>query len=801
MIQEFRDAAVGYARSWQTTMTVVVLLGLGVGASTATVSVMAAMLRNPIGLRSASDLVIIEGALLSLSGDLSPASPLLDYRDHLKTFADIAAYSDHEGGVNLGTAGETWRAQGAEVSTNFFGAIGAVPQKGRGFAPEEQDSGRNRVVVLSDGLWRTALGGSPGVVGRTITLNAISFTVIGVAPAGFRYPRDADFWIPISLGRDRIFTGPFIGYTVFGRLKSGYSITQARANLDMFVEAMKREAPHSWVTRRPMNMVLMSERLVAGVKLSLFILVLATSLVWVVACANASNLLLARTIARMKEIAIRTALGASPARIALHFLAEALLVSLLGALCGLLLAAVALHLILTYLPAEYPRIAIDNLLPWVFALDLGLSLVTGLVSVLPGVIQATTRRGEWLRSFGAGSATTRVETSRLARTLVVSQIAVAFVLITGAFSLARSLTALQHVDVGFRTSNLVAMSMSLPSARYPSVVTRRQFYDDLLQRTRALPQVVAADATNALPLGKADAIALLVSVIGHPSPKDFADRFALNVAVTPDYMRTVGVALLEGRYFTPDDTDRSAPVVIVNRTLARRYWSGKGAVGQRLEVAGASAPLQIVGVVGNVTQFSPRSKPEPQLYRPHTQSQSSLATVVVECRNDPEEVVPLVRGIVKSVDPEVALYGVTTLEQLVRGATGRERLLSYFMSIFAAIAIALAAVGVYAAMSRYVLQRRHEIGVRVAIGASRRNVLALILGQGLRLVGLGVAAGVALALVLMRTLTSALYGLGAADPLVYGGGAMLLLLIGVGACVTPARTASAVDPIVALRSE
>jgi putative ABC transport system permease protein len=803
MLNEFRDAIVGYARSWRTTVTVAVLLGLGVGASSATIGIMASMVRNPIGVDAPGELVVLDGALPSLSGQLSTGTQFLDYKSYLPAFRELAAYSDHEGGVNLGVGRETIRAQGAEVTGNFFSAMGVAPQAGRGFAREEGDSGRNRVVVLSHSLWKNVFGASQTAVGESVTLNGVPFTVVGVAPAGFRFPRDAEFWIPVSLGRDRIFTGSFVGYSVFGRLGSGHSIEQARANLDAFVHTMKREAHDSWVTRRPVTLVPMAERIVAGVRLSLLTLVLAAGLIWIVSCANASHLLLARTLTRMKEIAIRTALGASPGRIAAHFFAEACLLAVLGAASGLLLAAVALRLAITYMPAEYPRVPMAGLLPWVFALDLALSFATGLVAVLPGIIQVGRHRAEWLRSFGSGTAPTGADASRLAKLLVVSQVALASVLMTGAFGLARTLTALQNVDTGFSTSNKAAMGVSLPAARYPSPVARTQFFDELLRRTRSLPRVVAADATNALPLGKADTFALLCKVIGQPEPKDFAERFAVNVGVTENYLKTTGVALLEGRYFSAEDAAVSAPVVIVSRAFARRHWGSdtKAAIGRRLEIAGTASPAEIVGVVADVTQFSLRAKPEPQIYRPHRQAPITLTTVVVEASGDPQDVVPLVRSVVKSLDPEVALYGVTTLDQLVRQAAGRERLLSYIMGIFASLAVTLAAIGVYAAMSRYVLQRRHELGVRIALGAGRRRVLTLVLGQGVRLAGTGVAVGTLLALLSMQTMAGSLFGLAGTDPWLCGAAAVLLFVVGIGACVAPANSASTVDPLVALKNQ
>lgn len=799
MVQALKEAAVGYGRSWQTTAAVVLLLGLGVGANTASISVAISAIRNPIGVDDPDRLVLLDGAFLSTSGDWPPTAPVLDYAKHLRTFAGLAAYSIHEGGVNLRTDAETVRARGAEVSSTFFTTMGVAVPHGRAFTQDERVSGRNRVVVIGDALWRRAFGAAPDAVGRSVILNGVPFTVVGIAEPRFRFPRDADFWIPISWGSDRVFTGPATAYAVFGRLRKGVSLAAVSADLNSLREGMKTEAPASWLARDEIKAVSLSEHLVSRARLSLVVLVIATTLVWAVAAANASSLLASRALGRSKELAIRMALGASPGRLGARFLAEALLLAVLGGLSGLICAGVALRVVEGSMPTDFPQVSPTNVLPLVLVVGVGLALLTGLVSVVPGLVQVFVRRADWLRSFGMGAQATGAEPARMSGLLVVCQIALAFVLVAGALGLGRTFTALQRVDIGFRSSGLMTMSVSLPPTRYPSRMARVGFFDEVLRRTRALPKVQDAEATNALPFGKNDTIERLVTAVGRPAPKDFADRFAVDVYVTSGYLRTLGVSILEGRHFTPEDREGSTPVAVVDEVFARRFFGAVRAVGQRLEIAGAGAPVQIVGVVANMRDSSLTSPPEPHLYRPEAQA-GVLTSFVLRSEAGTAELLPVLRSIIRSVDPEVAVYQAGSMDQLVQAASARERLLTSVMSGFGAIAVFLSAIGVYAAMSAHVLRRRHEIGVRMALGATPKDIISLVVGRGSRLLVLGVLCGALLAAGLWRTL-EAVQGLGVPDPLLYGIGGSIIGLACTAACLKPAHTALGSDPLRVLRSD
>jgi putative ABC transport system permease protein len=468
MLQALKEAAVGYRRSWRTTAAVLLLLGLGIGANTASVSVAVSALRNPIAVSQPDRLVVLDGAFLSTSGDIPPTSPLLDYGRYLRTFAALAAFSEHDGGVNLRADNMTVRAQGAEVSPRFFEAVGVRIALRRGFRDDEEASGRNRVLVISHELWQSTFRGTRDVIGRAVTLNAVPFTVIGVAAPYFRFPRNAQLWIPVCFGADRIFTGPAIFYTVLGRLKDDVSMAGAVADIDALREGIKRESPSSWLARKPVNLIPLTDRLVSRARMSIVILVIATALVWLVSAANAAYLLLSRTLGRAKELSIRMALGASPARLGMHFLAEALLLAGLGAVSGLASALVALRMIGSSLPADFLLVEPFSVMRLVLTVGLSLALLTGLVSILPGLIQVMERRTAWLRAVGVGTHVSGREASRLSGALVACQIALAFVLAVGALGLARTSVALQRVDVGFHSADLVALSVSLPPARYPS---------------------------------------------------------------------------------------------------------------------------------------------------------------------------------------------------------------------------------------------------------------------------------------------------------------------------------------------
>jgi predicted permease len=798
MIDDFRGAVRELFRSWQATAAILVMLALGAVASSTAIFLMTTLLANPLDVGAPEQLVALRGALPSLSGKLASAKSFLDYRPLLRGAARAAAYSDHDGGVNVAIDERVLRARGAEVTAGFFDTLGKPMRSGRGFVEEEQQQGRNRVVVLSDALSTQVFGRATDPHGRTLRLNDVPFTVIGVAHPDLRFPRGAEFWIPVSIGPDRIFTGPAIGYSVFARLDAGTTLRGFQRNLTGFVAEAERQHPGSWPSRRTIEVVPLADEVVGSSRLALQILAVALAVVWIATAANIAAMLLARADAREEEMAVRWALGASPRRFVRQFMAEAALLGTAAVGCSVAAAFLGLPLVVRFLPEGYG----GGHAPWpaasTLSLALVLSLLTGALSVLPGLRRA-------LRSAPRDTMLRRGPSSRQTQSrrsiFVVSQLAAAMVLVSGTVVLGRSLLHLQQTDLGFDPGGTIAVSVSPPSATLQSRAPGPAFYDEVLDRIGSLAGVRATGATTALPLGKSDAIALLYSVVGMPTRGSFRDQFALTTAVTTDYFRAMGIAVVEGRGFSDRDTVNARPVLMVNRSLAHRYGGPAALVGREVTLAGRETPALVVGVVEDVRHMGATFEAGQQIFLPHSQMPALLTTIVVRTDGNPLRLVPDLRRIVAGIAPGVAVYDVATLEQLVRDSTRTQRLVSSVLAAFAMIALGLAAVGAFAAMTQFVAARRREIGVRMALGASTRDVARLVLGRAAMLAALGIACGATLAYVALRLVSNSVFGVLASAPGEYGIAAMVLFTTAAAACAAPTFAAVRIEPAIMLRND
>jgi predicted permease len=799
LILDLRYAVRTLTRSPGFTLVAVLTLALGIGANSALFSVINAVLLRPLPFRDPGRLVTLWESDPRHGLEREPVSPsnYLDWRAQSRTLEDVAAY--RYWGFVLTGGGEPERLAGARVSASLFPLLGVRLAAGRAFGADEDRFGSAAVAVISDALWRRRFGADPNVVGRSLTLNGGSYPIVGVLSPDAKLP-DADVWVPLALEPYALTQRGARSLTVVARLRPGATLDQARAELHAIAGRTSQVFPASagW----DVAVIALKDRLVAGVRPTLFLLWTAVGFVLLIACANLANLMVARALAREHEMALRTVLGAGRSRLVRQLLTESVLVALAGGATGLLLAWLGVEALLRLNLSNLPRtseIAVDGS---VLAFTLALSIVTGLAfGLVPAWHAAAPDPGRSLKE--SGRATDGVRLSAFRSAAITAEVAIALVLLVGAGLLARSLARFQAVDPGFLTSHVLTMSVSLPDSRYGEGSQKAAFFGQLLDRVGRLPGVTAAGLVSHLPLA-----GRRLSADVRPE-RGVAESPALPVAdyvsVTPGYFRAMGIPLLEGRQLSERDGPEAPPVVIISDVLARRLWPGASPVGQRVIVGSTigadTTPREIVGVVGSVRASGLESDPGPAVYAPYAQNPWPTMSVVVRSSADPVQLAAAARLQVLAVDAEQPVYNVRTLDDVLGASLAVRRVQMLLLGAFALAALALAAIGVYGVVAQAVRRRTHEIGVRVALGAQRRDVLKLIVGQGMRPVGIGVLAGGAAAVASGRLLRGLLFGVTPADPATFLAAALFLWLVALIACALPARRAANVDPVVALRSE
>lgn len=783
----------------------VLTLALAIGCCTATFSIINFALLRPISCDEPDRLVVLDDAFLSLRGDSSPG-PILDWKEGLQSFAEVAAYSDYNGGANLSGAGEPSRVRCVEVSASFFRVLGVNTALGRTFGVEEEKRGNNRVAIISAGLWKRDFEASPEVLGHTISLNSIPFTIIGVAPTDFRPPTRADLWVPISLGTDRVLTSPTIFYNIIGRLRPKVTLDQARFDVAALKERFRQERADTWVARRDIKVVPLIERMTGSSQTAFLVLAGSVLLVMLIACANVGNLLLSRATLRKREIAVRAALGASRLRLVRQLLIESLVVASAGGLLGFLLAHWFLQSLRGLSAIQMSPVAGATMDARALTFTLAASLLTGILAGLAPAIHAS--KVDLNMSLQRGAAD-QAGGSPWRRLFVISEIALALVLLSGAGLLVKSLVRLQNVDSGLDPTNVLTISIDLPRQKYPPEDMRLQ-YAQLLSRLASIGGCRSVGAINALPFSNTDVFAVLFDLAAQPAqPADeelrdgFAtkDRFATNLVVTPDYFRTIGIPLLKGRVFSERDDEASPKVLIVNRSFAKRYWPNEDPIGQLLLIAGDPTPSQIVGVVGDVKHFGLEKDSLQEMYRPYTQGSAALTSFVIRTEDDPLVLVPAVQTAVKALDRDLPIYDVMTMDRRLDESMAQRRLIVLVLGVFALIAVVLAMGGTYSVMSYSASQRTREMGIRMALGAERRDIFRLIIRSGLTLTAIGVGIGMACSIALTRLMSSLLFDLEPTDAGTLCVTTLSLAGVALLACLLPTYRATKVDPVVALRCE
>jgi predicted permease len=784
------------------TAAAVLTLALGIGANTAVFSVIDGVLLRPLPYRNPAELVVIweTNAQAAIFREPTSAPNFLDWRAQNRALDGMAATANWI--PTLSGQGDPQQLTGSMVTAEFSPVLGVAPALGRNFLPEEDRPGHEAVVILSHSLWERQFGSAPNVPGRKITLNERVFTVIGVMPPGFRHPeltrpaKRVEVWRPLALPPDpRGRRGDFL--RVFARTKPGVSLQQARTEMTAISERLARQYPEANAAFKT-ETVPLTEAIVGEVSRPLWLLLGAVGLLLLIACANVASLLLARATERRREFAIRAALGGARTRLFRQLITESLLLSLVGAVLGVLLAVWGLNSMVALGGAAIPRSDQVHVDGWVLAFTLAVSVLTGvLFGVFPAVQACRSDLGEALKA-GGRSAASGFRQNRLRALLVASEMALTLLLLVGAGLLLRSFWRIQSVQLGFQPARVLTAELKLPAFQKPDPVRNSSFLAGLLDRLQYLPGAEAVGGINSVPLSGRGA-ELDFRIQGRPEPPPNVVQDAIVSVATPGYFRAMGIALRRGRLFTFQDAREAPPVALISEAMARRYFSAEDPLGKRIDVG--EGWMQIAGVVADVRHQGVLTEPKAQIYMPHAQKGWPLMTLVVRARKDPNSLIAALRHELRLMDKNLALANIKTAEQLVSDAVGERRFAMLLLVLFAALALALAAIGIYGVIAYSVAQRTQEIGVRMALGAQRSDVLRLVLRQGLGMAWVGLGAGIPAALVLTRLLSSMLYGVTPSDPLTFASVIVFFTAVAALASYLPARRATRIDPMVALRYE
>jgi putative ABC transport system permease protein len=813
-IVDLRHAVRVLRKSPGFTAVAVLTLALGIGANTAMFSVLHQVLLRPLPFDKPDTLVALWMRFvgLGLPNDRNWVSvpELMDLREHAQSFSHIAAFRGALLNVRLGEAPEN--LVGALVSPSFFPALGVEPELGRVFLPEEEQAGRQRVAVISHALWQRSFGGDADIVGRLLQIDGESARVVGVMPATFDFPDDTvgftepvGLWLPLVIGPEEVAAGARSnhGLQVIARIRDGLSFEQAQADLARVSQRIIEGAPDYHYEevgfRVLMNPLL--DQMVEGVRPALLVLMGAVAFVLLIACANVASLLLARTAEREREIAIRAALGAGRGRLLRQLLTESLVLSVGSAAAGLLFANWALAALAAGAGSSVPRlhqVGLDlPVLGFALLVAVATSVIFGLAPALRSV------RGSNASALKEGGRTVAGGTGHWLKLGVVAEVALSLVLLAGAGLLVRSFLHLLEVDPGFRGDHVLTMRLSLPESRYGEGASSQRFYDELRRRVASLPGVESAGFTSALPLageGSSGTTTLDTQAVTPDQASPEADRRC----VTPGLFRALGITLVSGRDFDERDTDAAAPVAIIDETMARRFWPNQDAIGRRLKLGGpgGTGPWRtVVGVVRHVRYEALESPSRVEVYWPHSQRPQRSMALAVRTNAASQAMVDAIRAQVLELDPDQPIRAVRTMQEILGQSTARRRLAMGLLTAFAALALGLAALGIYGVVSYSVGQRAREVGIRMAMGASRGQVLWAVMRQSLELVLAGVAVGLVAGLALTRLLGSLLYETSPSDPVAFGLGALLLAGLAALASYLPACRAARLDPAAAVRCE
>lgn len=787
----------------------VITLALGIGANTAMFSVINGVLLRPLPYQEPDRLVTIweespERGMFQMPVSIAN---LRDWVEQSQTFDQISAYTFSD--LNLTGTGEPVQLAAVRVSANLFSLVGATPILGRTFLPEDDKEGASRVVVLSHATWKNRFGSNPKIIGQPVTINNQSHIVVGVMPANFQFPvgfgymgkvlnEPIDIYVPIAAPSKEAARGHYSFFAI-GRLKPGVTINQAQSEMTGIESRLEQQYPDT-NTGIGVRLVSTQEQTVKEIRPALLVLLGAVAFLLLIACANIANLLLARSAARQKEFAIRAALGASRLRVLRLLLTESVMLSLAGGALGLLFAVWGSAALMALAPDNIPRLNEVGVDARVFGFTLVVSVLTGIVfGLIPAIQASKPDLNEALKegsrgSMGSGSG------KRTRSVLVAVEVALSLVLLIGAGLMIKSFIRLQQTHLGFNTENLLAVDLSLSESRYPEEHQQVAFFQKTLEQVGALPGIQSAAVTTGLPL----TLSLSGSdfrIEGHPEPEAGKEMIINTRSVSPGYFSTLGISLLKGRDFSDRDKSDAPAVAIINQDLSRTYFPDEDPIGKRITFSDGESWMSIVGVIADVKQVSLGSTAKPEVYFPYPQAASPEMSLVVRTTNPPLSQAAALKGQIRVIDRDLPIADAKTMEQLLAESVSGPRFNMLLLTVFAVVALVLALVGIYGVMSYTVTQRTHEIGIRVAVGAQSGDVLRMVMGHGMFLAIIGVAAGLVGALALTRLMTTMLIGVEPDDPITFATIAVLVTAVALVACYLPGRRATKVDPLVALRYE
>ena len=811
--QDMRYGARMLLKSPGFTVVAVLTLALGIGANTAIFSVVNFVLLRPLEYANPDQLVMVWERNTKKGWNESPTSfaDFVDFRDNAKS-VELVAFTDTN--FNLTGGDQPERVAGLRVSANLFSLLGVNPARGRWFAPGEDKPGAGHVLILSYGLWQRSFGGNSNLVNRTVQLNGQSYTVVGVMPPTFKFPpafsarttseeliSNADLWVPLTTD-DVPLIRNIRNLKMIGRLQAGVAPQQAQAEINSIASRLAREYPD--VNAGLESVVIpLHEQIVGDVRAALLILLGAVVLVLLIACANIANLLLSKATARHKEIAIRTALGANRGRLLRQLLTESTLLGLLGGVFGFLVAYAGSKTLVSFGSLSIPQLtdfSFDMKVP-LFALVV--SLLTSLIFGLAPAIDASNPNLNEALKEGGRSSSGGATRARLRNALVITEVALAVVLVTASGLMLRSFVRLQGTSSGLNPHNLITLELELPDVRYHAAQQQTLFQQQLLQRVGSLPGVQNAATVDNLPFS-GNAFNTSFTIEGRPTGPTTETPRAYYRVISPDYFPAIGIELHKGNQFTDRDTAEQPGVAIVNETAAQRYWPGVDPLGKRIKRGRPESKnpwLTVIGIVSGSRQLSLKEGSQPEIYVPYLQNPGLTFTLVARTASDPRSLTGALRKEVLSADREIPAVNIKLMEELISNSVAKERFYVLLLAVFAALALILAAVGVYGVMSYSVTLRTRDIGIRMALGARPVDIFKHIVGQALLLGLIGLGVGIVLAIASTRVMSSLLYGINATDPLTLAITSLVLLAVALLASYLPARRATRVDPLVTLRYE
>ncbi|HJP93207.1 MAG TPA: ABC transporter permease [Pyrinomonadaceae bacterium] len=806
LLKDIRYGVRGLVKRPGFTIVALVTLALGIGANTAIFSVVNAVLLRPLPFKDPEQLVIVwEDATFAGFPRNTPApANYVDWKTQNQSFTDMAATS--ESSFNLTGDGEPERVPADAVTANFFPLFGVQPLLGRGFLPEEDRPGGNKVAVLSYSLWQTRYGGDRQIINREILLNGEKYSVVGVTPAGFQFlEKDVRLWVPLALTPKQLANRGGHYLTVVARLKPGVVLSQAQADMNGIMRRIATDHPNETFDGKLTAIVLpMRDQLVGEARGSLVVLLVAVAFVLLIACANVAGLLLARAVGRRREVALRMALGAGRARVIKQLLTESLLLSLVAGVLGTLLAYWSFTFLEGLVPPEMAISTTLNLDTRILIFTILVSIVTGVIfGLVPALQAARVDLNEALKQ----SSTRTTSTGRLRSALIVLEVALSLVLLIGAGLLIQTLFQIFQQYSFLEPEKILTMRTELPKEKYKEPQQRNQFFEQVLDRVEHLPGIMSAGYTTSVPLSwKGGTSGFYPEGTKSPIPGMAYD--ANHRQVSANYLQTMNIPLRQGRYFDQRDNEQSVPVAIINETMARQYWPGENAIGRRFKLGDPDEEIpwrQIVGIVADIRQMGLDEPVKAEMYLPYQQVKDqpwyTPRDLVIRTSGDMSSLVGSVRQVIREVDPDQPISNVATMAELLGTEASQRRMGMIMLVAFAALALLLASIGIYGVLAYFVTQHTNEIGLRMALGATRGNILFLVLKKGMGLTLLGVAIGVVVAFAATRLMSSLLFGVNAADPLTFTAVPLLLASVALLACYLPARRATKVDPLVALRYE